>query len=154
MGLGHDYQGMFAQIAIGTALITITAIFAGFGFFVIEKIVMDRGAWFTRPPFAMWRVVLLCLTLAWFLIVIFAAVTLWAGAYLWLDIFATFEEAFYFSIVSYTTLGFGDVLLPQTWRLLSGIEALNGLLMVGLQISMLTEILRQVRQSQVSDGSK
>jgi hypothetical protein len=44
-----------------------------------------------------------------------------------LDIFGTLEGAVYFSIVAYTTLGFGDILLPLDWRLLGGMASANGL---------------------------
>lgn len=47
-----------------------------------------------------------------------------------------FSDAFYFSITSYTTLGFGDLYPTGDLRLLSGIEALNGLVMVGWTASM------------------
>ncbi len=47
-----------------------------------------------------------------------------------------FSDAFYFSISSYTTLGFGDLYPTGALRVLSGIEALNGLVMVGWTASM------------------
>lgn len=47
-----------------------------------------------------------------------------------------FGDAFYFSITSYTTLGIGDLFPTGALRLLSGIEALNGLVMVGWTASM------------------
>lgn len=47
-----------------------------------------------------------------------------------------FSDAFYFSLISYTTLGFGDLYPTGALRLLSGIEALNGLVMVGWTASM------------------
>lgn len=56
----------------------------------------------------------------------------------WQDGFGTikggdgsFADAFYFSITSYTTLGIGDLYPTEAIRLLSGVEALNGLVMVG-----------------------
>ena len=72
---------------------------------------------------------------------------LYAGAYLLLEFqFAVgaiegpdsgaFNDAFYFSIVCYTTLGFGDVFPSGQIRLLSGIEALNGLVMITWTASM------------------
>lgn len=68
-------------------------------------------------------------------------VVLYAGGYIILeDVFAvgmiagphsgTYSDAFYFSITSYTTLGIGDIFPKGETRLLSGIEALNGLVMV------------------------
>ena len=47
-----------------------------------------------------------------------------------------FEDVFYFSITSYTTLGFGDLVPTGELRIISGIEALNGLVMVGWTASM------------------
>lgn len=47
-----------------------------------------------------------------------------------------FADAFYFSITSYTTLGIGDLYPTGELRLLSGLEALNGLVMVGWTASM------------------
>jgi len=43
----------------------------------------------------------------------------------------TIEAAVYFSLVTYTTIGYGDVVLGPGWRLLAGIEGLTGLLLVG-----------------------
>lgn len=41
------------------------------------------------------------------------------------------HSAFYFSSVTYTTVGYGDLVLPYKWRLLGGVEALTGILMCG-----------------------
>ena len=56
----------------------------------------------------------------------------------------------YFSLVSFTTLGFGDVLFPPEWRLLSGMAAANGLLNFGLLTALLVEALRHVRLGQMN----
>lgn len=55
----------------------------------------------------------------------------WAITYVTLDAIAEFEEALYFSTVVYTTLGFGDIVLEEQWRLLSSFEAANGIIMFG-----------------------
>jgi hypothetical protein len=62
-----------------------------------------------------------------------------------LGLFPTMEEAVYFSLVAFTTLGFGDVLLPREWRLLAGLSAANGLLYFGLMTAMLVEAMRSLR---------
>lgn len=74
-------------------------------------------------------------------------VLIYAFAFLWLEKLANvgsidgpaghdFNDAFYFSITSYTTLGIGDLFPTGDLRILSGIEALNGLVMVGWTASM------------------
>ena len=76
------------------------------------------------------------------------SVWIWAIAFWSLQIFTTFEACVYFSLVAFTTLGFGDILLPVKWRLLAGMSAANGLLIFGLLTAMLVETLRQTRSRQ------
>ncbi len=92
--------------------------------------------------------IVLSLSLIWTLIMMTIAVWVWAIALRVLEIFATFEASVYFSLVAFTTLGFGDILLPQEWRLLGGMAAANGLLMFGLLTAILVEILRDTRARQ------
>jgi hypothetical protein len=56
----------------------------------------------------------------------------------------TFEKAVYFSIVTFTSLGYGDItVLEEEWRLLSGIEALNGVLLVGWTTAFLFAVVQR-----------
>ncbi len=55
----------------------------------------------------------------------------WAGMYLALNALEGFEKALYFSMVTYSTLGYGDVILHDRWRLLSAFESANGIIMFG-----------------------
>src|ERR1700727_996357 len=52
-------------------------------------------------------------------------IALWAVVFLGLGQMANFEEAFYFSAVNYTTLGYGDIVLTGSWRLLGPLEAID-----------------------------
>ena len=56
-------------------------------------------------------------------------IAVWALFYWWQKCLPDFEASLYFSIVTYTTVGYGDLVLPQGWRVLAGIEALTGILM-------------------------
>jgi hypothetical protein len=55
----------------------------------------------------------------------------WALLYLLLDAIRPLEKAVYFSVEAFTTVGYGDVVLDESWRLLSSLESANGLLMFG-----------------------
>ena len=75
----------------------------------------------------------------WLLIRIFAIIIslhlsqicAWAGFYTMWGGVEDFETALYFSIASYTTIGYGDIVLSRDWRLLGGIEGVTGVLMFG-----------------------
>ena len=68
---------------------------------------------------------------AWMVFLHLAEISVWAAFYFWRDAVPDLQSAFYFSSVTYTTTGYGDVVLPETWRLIGGIEALTGILMCG-----------------------
>ena len=59
-------------------------------------------------------------------------ITVWALFYLWAHAMPELQSALYFSAVTYTTTGYGDLLLPKEWRLVGAVEALTGILMCGL----------------------
>ena len=71
----------------------------------------------------------------------------WACAYMILlpeTMLDTFEEAIYFSSVTFTTLGYGDLTLPIFWRILSGFEAVNGVLLIGWSTAMLFAVVQTI----------
>jgi hypothetical protein len=63
--------------------------------------------------------------------------SLWALFYYFQDLFSDFETSLYFSMVSFTTLGYGDVLLPRRWRLLGVIEGFSGVLLCGVSTAFI-----------------
>jgi voltage-gated potassium channel len=67
-------------------------------------------------------------------------ILLWAGFYRW-NCFRSWESAFYFSTASYSTVGYGDVVLPNLWRNLGPLESVTGVLMCGLSVSLLFAIV-------------
>jgi hypothetical protein len=71
-------------------------------------------------------------------------ITLWALALLVCGQLSDFEKAFYCSAQNYTTLSYGDVLLPGQWRLLGPLEAMNGLLFFGLSTAVLFAVMSRL----------
>ena len=72
--------------------------------------------------------------------------SLWAVFYYKRELFSDFETSLYFSLGSYTTIGYGDVVLPQRWRLLAGIEGLTGLLLCGVSTAFIFAIMNAMEQ--------
>jgi len=67
----------------------------------------------------------------WMVLLHLCEIVVWAAVYTWNSAIADLPTAIYFSAVTYTTTGYGDIVLPPPWRLDSGIEALTGILMCG-----------------------
>ena len=120
---------MLIQIILGAMMIVVTTMIQGVFMFVG----IDRLREFVsgRPTKSM---LLSTLRISAFVLWLFLATILevwsWSMLYLVLGAIGSIEEAAYFSTVTFTTLGYGDITLDQ-WRLLSSFEAANGLLMFG-----------------------
>jgi hypothetical protein len=67
----------------------------------------------------------------WIVLLHLVEISVWAAAYLWQGAMPDMPSALYFSAVTYTTTGYGDLVLPEAWRLDGGVEALTGILMCG-----------------------
>jgi Flp pilus assembly protein protease CpaA len=77
-------------------------------------------------------------------LVTIAESSLWAGTYMIFGTFQTFEEALYFSIVTFTTLGYGDITLDADWRLLASIEASTGIIIFGWSTAILMAVVQRL----------
>lgn len=87
----------------------------------------------------------LLIEVTWWLILIHATeIGVWAMFYLWAGCLPDAESAFYFSGVTYATLGYGDVVLPLPWRMLGPIEGLTGILMCGLSAALFFAIVARL----------
>lgn len=77
-------------------------------------------------------------------------VLLWAASYTLLvdgGQFARFEDAVYFSTVTFTGLGYGDIVLTGTWRMLSACQAMTGLLVFGWSTALLFTVVQRIWQN-------
>ncbi len=133
---------------LGAVLTLATVLVVALSWWALEALLLRLQFWTARPPRGPWLITILVLVLAWTLCMIAIAVWLWTVAFHRLGVFANVEESAYFALVSFTTLGFGDILLPVKWRLLGGVAAANGLLLFGLLTAILVETIRGVRLNQ------
>ena len=63
-------------------------------------------------------------------------VGLWAGLFKWIGEFEDYKTAFYHSAVNFSSLGYGDIVMSDQWRLLGALEATGGILMFGLSTAL------------------
>jgi len=69
---------------------------------------------------------------------------LWAGFYVMVGALPTFEHALYFSLVTFTTLGYGDVTLHEQWRILGAFQGANGIVMFGWTTALIVAVVQRV----------
>ncbi len=78
----------------------------------------------------------------------------WAVLYIWLGEFESLERALYLSTVTFTTLGYGDITLQESWQLLSSLEAANGVILFGVSTAFVFAVMRKVFEAASIIGSK
>jgi len=140
---------MAIQFAIGTLIMVLTLVLAAVFVWIALRMLVRCGPWIVRTPHAQKSMIVVLAMALWIQLAMVLAIWMWAVTFRVLGIFDAMEPAVYFAIVSFTTLGFGDILLPTEWRLLSGLAASNGLLYFGVFTAVLVEVMRRVRQEQV-----
>lgn len=134
----------------GTMIIVLTVIVQATFIGLASAMLTRLGAWFTKPPFNVKLfIVLVCLVL-WLVAGLSISAWIWAGAFLLLDVFQSLEAALYFSVVTFTTLGYGDVTLDTQWRLFGSLSSVNGLIIVGLNTAFLIEAINRISSAQVA----
>ena len=132
---------MLTQILIGAALIVTTVLVHAVSLELILKALLP-----VRTEIKVrWRTVVFALVV----LAVFSAhvIEIWIWAifyYMTASIteIPTWEAALYFSTSSFTTVGFGDLVLSEDWRLLSSFEATNGMILFGWSTAFIFEVVR------------
>ena len=73
-------------------------------------------------------------------------VTVWALAYLIIDAAPVGSGLMYFAFVNYTTLGYGDIIPVEDWKLIGPMTAMNGVLLFGWSTAVIFEALRKTME--------
>lgn len=138
------------QAGAAVVLVTLTLGLQCAGMTVLiewAKDSIERGV----RQFSSWRSSVLMIRFTTALIVLhFLEILLWAGFYRWRCL-PTWESSFYFSATSYSTVGYGDLVLPHIWRLLGPVESVAGVLMSGISVSTLFVIMVRLVQGDEKD---
>ena len=119
---------MIARLLVGSGLMAFCVVIHAAGVVWTLRTftrLFDARARFWRGTWLFIRIFI------WIVLLHLAEICVWAGYYSWRDAIPDPQSALYFSAVTYTTTGYGDIVLPEEWRLLGAIEALTGILMCG-----------------------
>ena len=134
-----------ACAAVGTTFIHALPLRATVDFVRYEKKLRRMGKSFWSDV----RIVVLVISYA--LMAHLVEIALWAVLFVVCGEFSAFGAAFYHSAVNFTTLGYGDVVMTPSWRLLGPLEAANGVLMFGVSTAMVFAVIQRLIQARFAD---
>ena len=141
------------EASAATALVLLTMCFQCAGMALLIRWGRDHLAECLRRPGARRFAVLLVRFMSLIICMHMLEILLWAWFYR-LVCLPSWETSFYFSTTSYSSVGYGDVVLPGPWRALGPIESVTGVLMCGLSVSLLFAIVTRLVGAQAKLSSE
>ena len=136
---------MLLQLSLGTVMICVTIVISAYAAWGLELFISRYARLLVpnrrKPHFVLAMAGVSLLAQA----IVTIGVWLWALTFWWVGALPDFEHSLYFALVCYSTLGLGDIVLPEQWRILSGMTAANGFLSFGIVTALMIETLRHVR---------
>ena len=133
---------MLSIILIAWILVAVTVTVHAVGLAALLQALMKPHA---QPPTRFWPITWLLVRVTWGLILIhLTEISVWGIFYFWQHCLPDAESSFYFAGVTYTTVGYGDLVLPKPWRMLGPVEGLTGILMCGLSAGLFFAVFSRV----------
>lgn len=134
---------VLTQLALALVMVMLIAIFHLVGLALLGRLLRSHGRTFRK--LRIMPLTLLLTATTGIIGIHTVEIWLYATLYLGLGALGNFEEALYFSTVTYSTIGYGDVLLPLRWRILGAIEGAAGIIMLGWSTAYLVSLLTQMK---------
>ena len=120
---------MVSKLLIAWSLAALCVVIHAMGMTTLLRALKAAVA---RAAARFWASTWLLVRLAGYIILMhLIEIAVWAFFYAWEHGMPDLPSALYFIAVTYTTTGYGDLVLPKEWRLVGGVEALTGILMCG-----------------------
>lgn len=140
LGLNYDF---YRQLAAAMVLIPLTLFTQSLG---MAGLILWSRAYFAGHAgrFGLMRCAQIMVRVTSAMILLHIVEILVWTAFYWWKCLPALESAFYFSATSYSTVGYGDVVLPPFWRLLGPVESVTGVLMCGLSASLLFALVTRL----------
>lgn len=141
---------MIRELALSTLMVTVTVLIHGAGLVLLARLLRlelhEEGAGHLHPASLRGLVVLLFAILA---LIGLHGVEIWIYGLLYLAIGAvdTLRDAIYFSTITYGAIGYSDDVMAERWRLVSAIEGINGIIMIGWSTAFLIRVVGLLRRA-------
>ena len=144
---------MLTEIAIAVAIVSVSLIIHIAGILLMLTWLLSWREELERKTTRKHFALLISALFGGILMLHLIQTSLWAVFYYVQGLFGDFETSLYFSMTSFTTIGYGDVLLPRNWRLLGVIEGFSGLLLCGISTGFIFAIINAMLQYRLRQRS-
>ena len=134
---------MLVNMTIAALLMVITTAIHASGMLLVVRMVLPKEEKSASRKRLMHLYSVAGVVLLMFLISVIEVLA-WSLTYLWLGALESFEKATYFSMVTFTTLGYGEIVLDEQWRLLASFEAANGIIMFGWTTAIVLAAVQRI----------
>ena len=128
---------MVSNLAYGALVISLNVIVHTVGLMMLAHWMSWTVHWFRLHRHSLGKTVAMVTTVLGLFAVHTVEVWIWAFAHLSTGGFSGLEDAVYFSTVTFSTLGYGDIIPAPGWRVFAALEAMNGFVLIGWSIAYL-----------------
>ena len=138
---------MLLNVLLGLFIIGLTVVIQAYGTNFWIKNFVEAQSKLTIVQFKRRTVRIHILTASFLIFLHLIQAGIWALVYLLLPgitEFDSFEKAFYFSMVTFTTLGYGEITIESSNRILAGLEAVNGIMLIGWSTAFIFLVYQQI----------
>lgn len=136
---------MFANLALATLMVGLTVAIHLGGLLGLLWVLRDRAHRIRAHESRLVPLGVILFVVLGLVAIHSVEIWLYAAAFWAIGAVHDFETALYFSTVTFTTLGYGDVVLDGNWRLFGAIEAGNGLILFGWSTAFLLSVTSRLR---------
>jgi hypothetical protein len=137
---------MFTVISLAAMIVAVCLLIHISGVLVMAELLFRHREYLERNATKIQHAFLLMILFAGIIVLHITETGIWATFYYNFELFKDFESSLYFSLTSYTTIGYGDVLLPERWRLLGAIEGVSGVLLCGVSTAFMFAVISAMFQ--------
>jgi len=143
--MNFPFFQLILNMGIATLMVALTTLTHFFGLLLLTKVMNYGHQRLRRRPGRLQQATMILLAVFGLFALHTVQIWTYAVAYRSLGELHDFEEALYFSTVTFVTLGYGDVVLTSNWRVFSAIEGANGVILIAWSTAFLLTVTSRLK---------
>ena len=143
---------MMVALTVGVAAMVICLCVQGVLLFLATRYYVRHLTWVKSASRTM-TMLLICQVMLMLVVGNLVQGGIWALLFVFLGEFGDWATAYYFSLVNFATLGYGDIVMSDRWRILGPLQAINGVLMIGVSTASITAVVHDAFQRSWSSSN-